>query len=286
MKPKYPTKYIAFTTYFGPNHQAVDIPNGVTVNNKMMDNKDVFFTHDGKVITNSYASDYGYFIEYEYTGEDGARYVVGDGHFDNKPNLQVGATYKQGTFINKMGNTGTSSSVHDHHRLTRNGTRVDPLKYEYVYPDQVVGQYETAKLMYYIPEKPYIKYRAHLQGPGWQEWKHEGQIAGTTGEFRRLEAIQIDTTGTQLEGTEIYAKAHIQGDTGWRDYGKINKDTIIGTVKEKKRLECLCLKGKFDYRVHLAGTGWTCWTLADGVCTLGSVGQALRMEAIEIRKRK
>jgi hypothetical protein len=274
MKPKFPTKYIAFTQYFSARHQAVDIPNGVTVNNKMMDNKDVFFTHDGKVITNSYASDYGYFIEYEYTGEDGARYVVGDGHFDSKPNLQVGATYSQGTFIHKMGNTGTSSAVHDHHRLTRNGVRVNPLDYEYVYPDQVVGQYETAKLKYYTPSQ--IRYRSHIERMGWQEWKTNCQISGTTGKGRRLEAIQIDAP------FEVRAKAHIQN-IGWKDYGVINKDTIIGTTGQGLRLECLCLKGKFKYRVHIQGTGWTCWTNADGIATLGSVGQKLRIEAIQIK---
>lgn len=274
MKPKFPTKYIAFTTYFGSNHQAVDIPNGVTVNNKMMDNKDVFFTHDAKVITNSYASDYGYFIEYEYTGEDGAKYIVGDGHFDSKPNLQVGATYKQGTFIHKMGNTGTSSAVHDHHRLTRNGVRVNPLDYEYVYPDQVVGQYEDAKLMYYNPPK--IQYRAHSQNKGWMAWVGEGQVAGTTGQQLRLEAIQIDAP------FEVRAKAHIQN-IGWQDYGVINKNTVIGTTGKGLRLECLCLKGKFKYRLHLQGTGWTPYTNADGICTLGTVGQALRVEAIQIQ---
>lgn len=278
MKPKYPTKYIAFTTYFEPNHQAVDIPNGVTVNNKMMDNKDVFFTHDGKVITNSYASDYGYFIEYEYIGEDGARYVVGDGHFDSRPNLQVGATYKQGTFIHKMGNTGDSRAIHDHHRLTRNGVRVNPLDYEYVYPDQVVGQYETAKLKYYTPSQPKIKYRAHVQNKGWMPWVADGQTAGTTGEALRLEAIQIDYS------KEVYAKAHIEY-VGWRDYGKITKDTIIGTTGEGKRLEALCLKGSFYYRVHIQDFGWTNWTYADGTITLGSVGLGKRLEAIQIKER-
>lgn len=124
-----------------------------------------------------------------------------------------------------------------------------------------------------------IKYRAHVAGPGWLDWVGDGEMAGTTGQFRRLEAIQIDTS------LEVYAKAHCQGDNGWRDYGKITKDTIIGTTGEFKRLECIQLKGHFDYRVHMQTTGWTCWTYADGVCTLGSVGQSLRIEAIEIRPR-
>lgn len=126
------------------------------------------------------------------------------------------------------------------------------------------------------PPKPIkLKYRSHIQKDGWQEWKRDGEVSGTTGEKKRLEAIQIDFN------KEVYAKAHIQT-LGWVDYGKITKDTVIGTTGKQKRLECLCLKGDFKYRVHIQGSGWTCWTEADGVCTLGSVGQKLRIEAIEI----
>lgn len=123
-----------------------------------------------------------------------------------------------------------------------------------------------------------IKYRSHLQDVGWQDWKHDGELSGTTHEERRLEAIQIDAK------FDVYAKAHIQ-DYGWKDFGKITKDTIIGTTGEEKRLECLCLKGDFQYRVHIQNSGWTCWTDADGISTLGSVGQELRIEAIEIKER-
>ena len=55
----------------------------------------------------------------------------------------------------------------------------------------------------------------------------------------------------------------------------ITKDTIIGTVGEKKRIECLCFEGDFEYRVHIQSSGWTDWTKADGVATLGTVGQEL-----------
>lgn len=126
------------------------------------------------------------------------------------------------------------------------------------------------------PKPPKVKYRGHLEGIGWQEWKHDGEMSGTEGEKRRLEAIQIDYD------KPIEAKAHIQT-YGWVDYGKITKDTVIGTTGEAKRLECLCLKcDSLKYRVHIQGSGWSCWTNADGVATLGSVGQKLRIEAIEI----
>jgi hypothetical protein len=125
------------------------------------------------------------------------------------------------------------------------------------------------------PTPPRIQYRSHLAGTGWQSWKRDGNLSGTVGQSRRLEAIQIDYWG------EVYAKAHIEG-LGWKDFGKITKETVIGTEGKSLRLECLCLKGNFKYRVHLANYGWTCWTNADGICTLGSVGQALQIEAIEI----
>ena len=119
--------------------------------------------------------------------------------------------------------------------------------------------------------------QAHTQTNGWLKKVPDGITCGTTGKGKRLEAIRIDPLGK-----EIYAKAHMQGE-GWRDYGKITKDTVIGTENEARRLECICLKGDLEYRVHIQKTGWTNWTKADGVATLGTVGECLRIEAIEIR---
>lgn len=130
--------------------------------------------------------------------------------------------------------------------------------------------------------KMYIKshkigYQAHIQNIGWQGWKYDGETAGTTGKSKRLEAIRIDYN------KPVYAKAHIQN-IGWKDFGKITKDTVIGTIGKGLRLECLCLKGNFKYRVHIADFGWTNWTNADGICTLGSVGQKKSIEAIQIKE--
>lgn len=127
-----------------------------------------------------------------------------------------------------------------------------------------------------IPEESHkIGYKAHVESDGWQDWKFDGETAGTTGQSKRMEALRIDYD------KDVYAKAHIE-DIGWIDYGKIDINTVIGTTGESKRLECLCLKGNFKYRAHIQGTGWTAWTNADGIATLGTVGQSLRMEAIEI----
>lgn len=127
-----------------------------------------------------------------------------------------------------------------------------------------------------------IAYNGHIQDIGWQAPVYDGATCGTEGQGRRLEAIHIDT---RLSNLDIYAKAHIQ-DTGWYDYGKINNDTIIGTVGRADAIECICLNctnADLEYRVHIQDFGWTPWTKADGIASLGTVGQSLRLEAIQMK---
>lgn len=125
-----------------------------------------------------------------------------------------------------------------------------------------------------------IAYLVHIQVSGDSSWVADGMTAGTTGQSKRLEAIKIKS---QHCG-DVYAKAHIQNE-GWKDFGKVDQNTIIGTEGDSLRLECLCLKGDFQWRAHIQDVGWSAWTDADGVSTLGTVGQSLRIEAIEMKKK-
>ena len=117
----------------------------------------------------------------------------------------------------------------------------------------------------------------HVQDKGWMGERAAETVIGITGHNLRLEAFKINPGEMKIK-----AKAHIQ-DKGWVDYGQITKDTVIGTVGEGKRLECLSFEGDFEYRVHIQDTGWSNWTKADGVATMGTIGQALRIEAIQFR---
>lgn len=138
----------------------------------------------------------------------------------------------------------------------------------------------------YIPEPaaPYdsnieIKYRTHISDRGWQEWVSGGQVSGTTGEERRIEAIQLDFP------FRVRAKAHIQN-KGWIDFGEITKDTIIGTVGESLRLEALVIEPigntyPLTGQVHIQNRGWENWYKLDGIISLGTTGLGLRMEAIQ-----
>lgn len=125
--------------------------------------------------------------------------------------------------------------------------------------------------------EPKFLVRGHIQSYGWGSYVGEKEQVGITGKSKRLEALQIDPLNEMIE-----CSAHIQG-KGWVHYGVITKDTVIGTVGQAERLECLRFKGDFEFRVHVQGSGWTDWTKADGVATLGTTGQALRIEAIQFR---
>ena len=154
--PDFGVKYIAFTQYFSNKHGGVDIPRAVTIDGTMnrYANENIYFPHEMKLTVNSYASDYGYFVRGTYKdGND--TWEFSSGHFDSKPNLTVGKTYKRGDFMSKCGKLGSGSTgYHNHFVVKKNGVRVNPLDVCYVYPDQVVGSKETATLKYYTPITP------------------------------------------------------------------------------------------------------------------------------------
>jgi len=36
-----------------------------------------------------------------------------------------------------------------------------------------------------------VQYRVHVEKDGWTAWKKNGEVAGTTGQKKRIEAIEI-----------------------------------------------------------------------------------------------
>ena len=208
------------------------------------------------------------------TGGGWGNYVLikhPNGYFSRYAHLKENLPVKKGDNVTKdtqigiIGNSGRSTARHLHFEVSTGlstATRINPEPY----------------LTRFIYGSNILRYRVHIENIGWQDWKYNGETAGTTGESKRVEALEIDAP------YDVYAKAHIEN-VGWVDYGKVNKDIVIGTTGESKRLECLCLKAKLEYRVHIQNVGWSTWTDADGICTLGSVGQGLRIEAIEMRTK-
>ena len=133
------------------------------------------------------------------------------------------------------------------------------------------------------PEKePSISYTTHIQDIGWQNQVKDGEMAGTEGQSKRLEAIKI--TLKDLSGVKIKYQTHIQ-DIGWQDWKY--DGTLAGTEGQYKRLEAIRIeleesdKYSIMYRVHIQDIGWQDWRY-DGE-KAGTEGQSKRLEAIQIK---
>ena len=133
------------------------------------------------------------------------------------------------------------------------------------------------------PEKePSISYTTHIQDIGWQNQVKDGEMAGTEGQAKRLEAIKI--TLKDLSGVKIKYQTHIQ-DIGWQDWKY--DGTLAGTEGQSKRFEAIRIeleesdKYSIMYRVHIQDIGWQDWRY-DGE-KAGTEGQSKRLEAIQIK---
>ncbi len=81
-----------------------------------------------------------------------------------------------------------------------------------------------------------IKYSLHVQGHGWLDWSGNGEPAGTTGESRRAEAIEIKLTGELAEKYDVQYRVHVQGH-GWLDW--VCNGETAGTTGESRRMEAI-----------------------------------------------
>lgn len=145
-----------------------------------------------------------------------------------------------------------------------------------------------------------VEYQTHCQTYGWLDWTKDGQIGGTTGQSKRLEAIRIRLSGELAEKYDIYYRVHSShfGDLGWAKNGQ-----IAGTCGFGKSIEAISIKlvektatdkpeqnarsyygkndlGKVTYSSHCQSYGWL-GNVSDGADS-GTKGKGKRMEAIRI----
>ncbi|MRH41201.1 S8 family serine peptidase [Aquibacillus halophilus] len=131
---------------------------------------------------------------------------------------------------------------------------------------------------------PSISYSTHVQSYGWMDFVADGEVSGTTGESKRLEAIKIELKNTSYSGDIVYS-THVQ-DYGWTN--DVVNGEVSGTVGQSKRMEAIKLKlteemaEHFDvyYRVHSQNFGWLDW--AKNGQPAGTEGLSKRLEAVQI----
>jgi subtilisin family serine protease len=132
---------------------------------------------------------------------------------------------------------------------------------------------------------PYVSYSTHVQTYGWMDFVSNGELSGTIGQAKRMEAIKVSLPKDNPYSGSITYSTHIQG-IGW--LSNVSNGAMSGTLGQSKRMEAIKIQLSGDianyydlyYRVHAQSFGWLGWA-KNGQAT-GSEGLSKRLEAIEI----
>ena len=129
-----------------------------------------------------------------------------------------------------------------------------------------------------------VEYSSHVAFIGWMNYVKDGELSGTTGESKAVEAIKIKLNNNL--NSSIVCESYV-ATKGWQT-AKSN-DEICGTTGESKALEAVkisingTLSDYYDvyYRTHISNIGWLDW--AKNGEKSGSIGSDTQIEAIEIK---
>ncbi|MCX4546721.1 hypothetical protein [Streptomyces sp. NBC_01565] len=134
------------------------------------------------------------------------------------------------------------------------------------------------------PEAGKVCYRAHVAGKGWMEWNCDGQFAGTVGENRAIEALDIQIWGRGY----FCADAHIRN-VGWQDpmgkcmpSGQVKR---VGTVGQALPMEAVRINlsyGSLEAVAQVQDRGWIGPWRGDYI-TVGTTGEAKNLELITLK---
>ncbi len=145
-----------------------------------------------------------------------------------------------------------------------------------------------------------IEYQAHSQTFGWMDWVKDGELAGTEGLAKRLEAVRIRLTGEIAEKYDVYYKVHSSkfGDLGWAKNGQaagsegyarsieaitirlVKKGSADAPAQDTASFKSTTNLGNVTYSSHVQSYGWMN-PVADGQRS-GTTGKSKRMEAFKV----
>lgn len=198
----------------------------------------------------------------------------------SKINVTVGQKISKGDLIGIEGSTGKSTGSHLHYEIRTKtnpsygfGNHTDPS----AYLDDLYPSAQYAKSINVI-------YGAHVADLGWlPDVKNDSDYAGTVGQKRRVEAVEIRLENAPV-GASIEYQVHV-ADKGWLPI--VANGAVAGTTGQARRVEAIRIWIKnlpnytVEYRVHMKDKGWSSW-MRDGEIA-GTVGEKRRIEAIQIR---
>lgn len=135
------------------------------------------------------------------------------------------------------------------------------------FKSRLVGQAKVSEL----------QYKAHIQDIGWTDWINVGEVAGTLGEGKRVEAIILQGNN----GLDLSYRVHIQ-DIGWT--GWVSNGQVCGTTGQSKRIEAIEIQSNkmLEVQEHIESVGWMPSSKGTYI-KIGTEGKSLRLEAFKIK---
>lgn len=231
--------------------------------------KDVYSVCDGKVIMASQSyGEYGKAVKIKdnVTGK-----IFLFAHLRSIA-VKVNQAVSRVTRIGVMGNTGNSNGAHLHIEMRTSADKYGQVEdiAKYMGIPNKEGTYNSSD--YQIGKG--IKYRVHIQDIGWQEPKENGEIAGTEGKEKRIEAIEI------YSDLPIEYRAHVEG-KGWLPW--VKNGEMAGTEGEGRRLEAVDIKSSKPIiaKAHIQNLDWQDEITGTEI-RIGTVGESLRLEALTL----
>ncbi len=134
---------------------------------------------------------------------------------------------------------------------------------------------------------PELSAKANCSGLGWQAPVGNGSVAGTVGQNRAMEAMQLSLSDSSMSGGISYS-AHVSN-IGWQS--AVSDGATSGTVGQGQQIQAVKINltgdvsDYFDvwYRVHVSNYGWLGWTKngsSAGTTKLGIPVQALQVKIV------
>ncbi len=181
------------------------------------------------------------------------------------------------TFITVTESSSSEENISTEESTENNETTEDTTAEDTSTEDETQSTEDTGEVT--------LKYSTHVQSIGWQDYVNNGEVAGTTGQKKRVEALNIELTNTTALNGSIEYSAHVQS-IGWQNY--VNNGEVAGTTGRALRVEAIRIRltgelaDHYDvyYRAHVSKVGWLSWTSNDGIA--GSSGLSKQVEALQI----
>ena len=154
------------------------------------------------------------------------------------------------------------------------------IKIDMYYKDKIIA---TESRTFYFDINPHIKYSAHVEDIGWQDYVEDGAIIGTVGKSLRVESLKIQLKNVPSTA-HIKYRVYVDG-KGWTNYAQDGGQA--GTTGQKRMIEAIQIEIEgldgytIEYQAHVQNVGWQSW--ASNGMSAGTIEQGLRVEAARFR---